>query len=118
VLLLSPEKLLFVLVVALVVLGPDTLPGAARRVSSTWRTIRALRARLEAEARTVFPDLPPFDSLTQAVRSPISYLDGLSSDAGVTTGVTVGAPASPGTEAVGTGTPTSTDDERWRASSH
>ncbi len=115
-LLLSPEKLLFVLVVALVVLGPDTLPRAARQVSSTWRAIRALRARLEAEARTVFPDLPSFDSLTQAVRSPISYLNDLTSESDATTGVTVGAPASSGTQAVGPGVPT--EDERWRASSH
>jgi Sec-independent protein translocase protein TatA len=80
--LLSPEKLLVVLVVAVIVLGPDKLPRAARHVSSTWRMLRSLRARLEAEARSAFPDLPAFDSVAEAVRSPLAYLDRLAGEAG------------------------------------
>ena len=82
--LFSPEKLLVVLVVALVVLGPDKLPHAARQVSATWNAITSLRARLEAEARSAFPELPSFDAVAQAVRSPLSYLDGLVPEAGST----------------------------------
>jgi Sec-independent protein translocase protein TatA len=74
---LSPEKILVVLAVAVIVLGPDKLPGAARQVSSTWRELKSLRARLETEARTAFPELPAFDAVTQAVRSPLAYLDRL-----------------------------------------
>lgn len=74
---LSPEKLLIVLVVALVILGPDKLPGFARQISTTWRAVKSLRARLEEEARSLFPEMPPLDHLSQAVRSPLSYLDRL-----------------------------------------
>lgn len=75
--LLSPEKLLVVLVVAMVVVGPDKLPKLAGQIGVLWRDLRRWRTRLEGEARNVFPDLPPFDSISQAVRSPLSYLDRL-----------------------------------------
>lgn len=74
---LSPEKLIIVAVVAVLVLGPDKLPRAARQVGDMWRTIKALRTRLEDQARAAFPELPPLDSIATAVRSPLSYLDHL-----------------------------------------
>ena len=78
--LLSPEKLLIVLVVAVIVLGPEKLPRAARQMSSAWRTLKSLRARLESEARSAFPELPAFDTVAQAVRSPLAYLDHLAEE--------------------------------------
>ncbi len=74
---LSPAKLLVVLVVAIIVLGPDKLPKVARQVGSLWGDFRRLRERLETDVRGNFPDLPSTDKITQAVRSPISFLDSL-----------------------------------------
>jgi len=77
---LSPAKLLVVLVVALLVLGPEKLPGLARQMGAVWGELRKLRTRLEREVREVLPDLPPTHELTQAVRSPLSYLDRLADE--------------------------------------
>ena len=55
---LSPAKLLVVLLVAIVVLGPDKLPKVARQVGSLWGDFRRLRQRLETDVRGNFPDLP------------------------------------------------------------
>jgi sec-independent protein translocase protein TatB len=75
--LLSPAKLLVVLVVAVIVLGPDKLPKVARQVGSLWGDFRRLRQRLETDVRGNFPDLPSTEKITQAVRSPITFLDSL-----------------------------------------
>jgi sec-independent protein translocase protein TatB len=77
---LSPAKILVILVVALVVLGPDKLPGLARQLGATWGGLRRLRTRLEQEVRQALPDLPPTQELTRAVRSPLSYLDRLADE--------------------------------------
>jgi len=74
---LSPAKILVILVVALLVLGPDKLPGVARQIGAVWHDLRKLRTRLETEVRGAFPDLPSPQQVAQAVRSPLSYLDGL-----------------------------------------
>ena len=91
-LLLSPAKLLVILVVALFVLGPDKLPKVAKQIGGFWADIRRLREKLESEVRDNFPDLPSTDTIHKAVRSPLSFLDGLSGDGdgdgdGGTTGV-------------------------------
>ena len=74
---LSPAKLLVVLLVAVIVLGPDKLPKVARQVGSLWGDFRRMRERLEADVRGNFPDLPSTDRISQAVRSPIGFLDSL-----------------------------------------
>ncbi len=74
---LSPAKLLVVLLVAVVVLGPDKLPKVARQVGALWGDFRRLREKLENDVRGSFPDLPSTDTITQAVRSPITFLDSL-----------------------------------------
>jgi sec-independent protein translocase protein TatB len=103
--LLSPAKLMVVLVVALVVLGPDKLPKVAKQVGTLWGDFRRFRERLESEVRTAIPDLPSADTITQAVRSPLTFLDSLAGDgdderapgpAGVGgAGPVVGDPATP-----------------------
>jgi sec-independent protein translocase protein TatB len=75
--LLSPAKLLVILVVALVVLGPDKLPKVAKQLGSLWADIRRYREKLESEVRSSFPDLPSADTFTQAVRSPLTLLESL-----------------------------------------
>ena len=75
--LLSPPKLIVVLVVALLVLGPDKLPKVAKQLGTLWSDFRKFRERLESEARVAFPDLPSTDTITQVVRSPLTFLDSL-----------------------------------------
>lgn len=96
---LSPAKLLVVLVVALVVLGPDRLPKVARQVGSLWGDLRTLRQRLESGVRDTFPDLPSTERMTQVVRSPLSFLDELAGSPAAPAGqdTAVGDGPSPGT---------------------
>jgi sec-independent protein translocase protein TatB len=74
---LSPAKLLVVLVIALIVLGPEKLPQMARQVGAVWGDLRRWRKVLENEVRSTFPDLPPTHEVVQAVRSPLAFLDKL-----------------------------------------
>jgi sec-independent protein translocase protein TatB len=74
---LSPAKLLVILVVGVIVLGPDKLPKLARQLGAAWGDLRRLRARVEEEVRGTFPDLPSTYQVAQAVRSPLALLDRL-----------------------------------------
>lgn len=78
---LSPEKVLFILVVAVVVLGPDKLPRVTRQAAATWRAVTSFRSRLEAEARAALPGMPGFDAVSEAVRRPVAYLERLAGEA-------------------------------------
>ncbi len=77
---LSPAKLLVILVIALIVLGPEKLPQVARQIGAAWHDLRQWRARLETEIRGTFPDLPPTHEVAQAVRSPLAFLDRLADE--------------------------------------
>ncbi|MGH9043384.1 MAG: Sec-independent protein translocase subunit TatA/TatB [Acidimicrobiales bacterium] len=79
---LDPEKLFIVLVVALILLGPDKLPRLARQLASGWSKIRAFQQRVEAEVRDSIPDLPSSQQLVQLVRSPVAYLNSMSASVG------------------------------------
>jgi sec-independent protein translocase protein TatB len=85
---LSPAKVLVILVVALVVLGPDKLPKVAKQVGALWGDFRKFRERMESGVRESFPDLPSTDKITQAVRSPLSFLDSLADTHGTENGTT------------------------------
>ena len=74
---LSPAKLIVVLLVAIIVLGPDKLPKVARQIGTLWGDFRRLRERLESDVRGNFPDLPSTEKISQAVRSPLTFLDSL-----------------------------------------
>src|ERR1700733_7318846 len=63
---LDPAKLMLIAVVALVVLGPDKLPAAARKISSLMKDLQKMRASLETEARKFTGDLPFGDELRSA----------------------------------------------------
>jgi Sec-independent protein translocase protein TatA len=71
---LDPEKLLVVLALALIVIGPDRLPKLARQLGSYWRTLGELRGRLEGEMRSALPDLrevlPDRGDLPRIPRNP------------------------------------------------
>jgi sec-independent protein translocase protein TatB len=84
---LDPGKLLVIGVVAILVLGPDRLPAAARRVGATWTSFNEFRHRMESEVRQSIPDLPATDELVRLARSPAALLHHLSD-----TGVAADAP--------------------------
>ena len=77
---LSPAKLLVLLVIALIVLGPEKLPHVARQIGAAWGDFRRFRTRLESEVRGSFPDLPATHEVAQAVRSPLAFLDRLADE--------------------------------------
>jgi sec-independent protein translocase protein TatB len=108
---LSPAKLLVVLVIMLIVLGPDKLPGMARQIGAAWHDFRLWRSKLETEVRGTFPDLPPTHEVARAVRSPLAFLDRLADEheRSQTAGEGNGSEplGSPGSPAPGTGPPPS-----------
>jgi TatA/E family protein of Tat protein translocase len=95
---LSPAKILVILVVALLVLGPDKLPKMAKQIGGLWGDFRKFRQRFESDVRGSFPDLPSTEKIAQAVRSPISFLDDLADTHGGN-GSSVPANGSAATEA-------------------
>jgi TatA/E family protein of Tat protein translocase len=74
---LSPTKLIIILIVAVVLLGPKRLPEVARQLGATWRKIRAFHARVDEELRQSIPDLPSSGDIARFARSPLSLLDQL-----------------------------------------
>lgn len=71
---IGPEKLLIILVVALLVLGPEKLPKVARHIGAAWGDIRRFRERIESEVRNAIPDLPVDPAM---VKSPLAFLNDL-----------------------------------------
>jgi len=63
---LDPVKILIVLVVAVMILGPERLPKAARQLGAGWRELTKLRDKLESEVRSAMPDMdiPKIPALT------------------------------------------------------
>ncbi|MGH9007893.1 MAG: twin-arginine translocase TatA/TatE family subunit [Acidimicrobiales bacterium] len=74
---LNPEKLFIVLIVALVLLGPDKLPKLARQLGAGWTKVKAFQQRMEAEVRETIPELPSSHEIARIVRSPVSYLNSM-----------------------------------------
>jgi Sec-independent protein translocase protein TatA len=54
---LDPAKILMILVVILIVMGPDRLPKAARQLGALWHEVTRLRQEVTDEVRSVMPDL-------------------------------------------------------------
>lgn len=103
--LLSPPKLLMILVIALIVLGPDKLPSMARRVGAVWSEFNRWRAHVENEVRATFPDLPSTTDIARAVRSPMSILERLAEEHDATSGADPMAASSRGSSPGATTTP-------------
>jgi sec-independent protein translocase protein TatB len=106
---LSPPKLLMILVIALIVLGPDKLPSTARRIGALWNDVKRWRSHLESEVRGAFPDLPSSTEIARAVRSPISMLDRLADEHGATPDNAPSTPTTPALDPVPTSVATSAD---------
>jgi Sec-independent protein translocase protein TatA len=74
---LNPEKLFIVLIVALVLLGPDKLPKLARQIGAGWSKIKEFQQRIETEVRETMPNLPSSHEIARIARSPVSYLNSM-----------------------------------------
>jgi TatA/E family protein of Tat protein translocase len=74
---LSPIKLVIIVAVILVVLGPDKLPEVANQIGGAWRSLREWQSRIEKEVREVVPDLPSTADIARIARSPVHLLNSL-----------------------------------------
>lgn len=83
---LDPAKILIVLLVVVIVLGPERLPKVARQLGSAWRELTKIRDRLEKEVRDAMPDLdlPPIPTLPTS-RGIAGYLGNMMMSAGSST---------------------------------
>jgi len=91
---LDPAKILMILVVILIVMGPDRLPKLARQLGAAWHEVTRIRQEVTDEVRSVMPEL----DLTSIPRIPSvrGTLSGFLTDAG--------SPAKPGDSAGPAGT--------------
>lgn len=93
---LSPEKLFIVLILALVLFGPDKLPKLARQMGEGWAKLRAFQQKMEREVRETMPDLPSSKQIAQMVRAPVSYLNSMVDEPeGPTTATLSSSPSEP-----------------------
>ena len=74
---LSPFKIVIIVVVALVLVGPDKLPGLARQIGGAWKAFRSFSTTIETEVRSTMPDLPSTGDIARLARSPVAFLDSL-----------------------------------------
>jgi sec-independent protein translocase protein TatB len=74
---LSPVKILLVVIVAVVLVGPDKLPVVARQLGAGWRRLRSLHEQLDREIRENIPDLPSTQEIARFARSPVALLNQL-----------------------------------------
>src|SRR5580692_10876363 len=95
---LSPIKIMVIVAVVLLLMGPDKLPEVAHRLGSSWRALKRLQERVESEVRDAIPDLPSTGDIARIVRSPINLLNQLSDnvDAKEAAEVRKNAPTTPG----------------------
>src|SRR5271154_7432496 len=75
---LSPFKILVIVAVVLLLMGPDKLPEVAQKLGSSWRALKRIQERVETEVREAIPDLPSTGDIARIVRSPIGLLNQLS----------------------------------------
>jgi sec-independent protein translocase protein TatB len=72
---LDPAKLLVILVIALVVLGPERLPAVARQMAAVMKELNRVRDQVRDEVKSALPDvdLPKIPRIPSA-RSAIAGL--------------------------------------------
>jgi sec-independent protein translocase protein TatB len=73
---LDPGKLLVILVVALIVLGPERLPRFARQAGAAWRELTRVRDQVTEEIRSALPDV----DLSKIPRMPTNVVSGFIAD--------------------------------------
>jgi Tat protein translocase TatB subunit len=77
---IGPEKLILVFVIALIVLGPNKLPDAARSLGRVIGEFRRISGGFQAEMREALSD--PKDALTAAVADVRQELNGVREELG------------------------------------
>jgi Sec-independent protein translocase protein TatA len=63
--------------VVMLMMGPDKLPEVAHKLGATWRAIKNLQEKVEAEVREAIPDLPSTGDIARIARSPVNLLNQL-----------------------------------------
>ena len=103
---LTFPELLAIVVIALVVLGPEKLPGAARTAGEWVQKLRALSASLESEVREVLddPSMQPIRELGEFAAQPRRKLAEYARSAGADD-TPPATPATPATTPVVTTSP-------------
>ncbi|HEX6475643.1 MAG TPA: twin-arginine translocase TatA/TatE family subunit [Acidimicrobiales bacterium] len=90
----GPAKILIVLTVALIVLGPEKLPQMTRQIGKAWGDFRRFREHLESEVRgalgedLVQPFTPPWQTDGSSDASTSSGANGTTSDGAAQDGAT------------------------------
>lgn len=103
---LSPGKILILAVVALIILGPEKLPGALRSVGKFWGEFQSFRSTMESQVRDAVGQLPGGLSSTlgsgltagisSALQNPLTrVLDGVAGLGDTTTAPTARPAARP-----------------------
>lgn len=94
---LDPAKLFLLLVIVLVVVGPEKLPGAARQLGGMVRELNKLRQKFDDEVRNMMPDLDLPNIPTSPSKAVTGYLNNLISSGNTTAGTeATGAAAASG----------------------
>jgi len=94
---LSPLKILVIVVVILLLLGPDKLPETAHRLGLAWRSLKNIQEKVESEVRDAIPDLPSTSDIARMARSPVTLLNQLADQAEARTNSTKEGAAAPPT---------------------
>ena len=71
---LDPAKILIILLLGMIILGPERLPRVARQIGAAWHELSRLRDRLEEEVRNAVPDLDLPKIPTLPARGITGYL--------------------------------------------
>ena len=74
---ISPIKIMVIVTVVLLLLGPDKLPEVARKLGSSWQSIKRFQEKIETEVREALPDLPSSSDFVRLARSPVQLLNQL-----------------------------------------
>ena len=74
---LSPIKIIVIIAVALLLLGPDKLPEVAAKLGSAWSSLKNIQKKIESEVREVVPDLPSAGDIARIARNPVDMLNQL-----------------------------------------
>jgi TatA/E family protein of Tat protein translocase len=77
----NPIKIMVIVVVILLLLGPDKLPEVAHKLGTSWRAMKRLQERVESEVREALPDLPSTGDIARMARSPVNLLNQLADQA-------------------------------------
>jgi sec-independent protein translocase protein TatB len=78
---LSPIKIIVIIAVALLLLGPDKLPEVAAKLGSAWSSLKNIQRKVESEVRAVVPDLPSAGDIARIARNPVNMLNKLAEQA-------------------------------------